>query len=1531
MNAKRVLAIVLLAVWFRAAAWPDESVVRAFNEDEPGVKEGARPYEMDWANRTAPDQPALVDFEDLTGWQVRCADGAEAQLFRSKEEKLFGHYTGKALYHGTSAASRFVLEPPAPIAIPEPFTGVDLWVRGNNWGWVDPPTTARVGVRVLIGDAKGESYRIDLGVVDFDYWFLMHATCVSPDGKTRLYEPVGTPNDGIIDFPAHFTGIEINGCSSREPAKLFFDALSFYTIQYPPLTFEPVPDELPWPTTPDTILPSCKRDVTIRAMSGIASGIWSAEASDGVDTVRYIYAPGDGTLGDVLVEMNGQRFQPCRKGGIVFQAGNREVRIGDAGVQVSLMEKRDEGDGCVAVWRATVDGQTFDYRYAFRVRGKSLIVDVSADTGDAVQLDIGLARGLSSPKTVFFPYLTYGDDWPKVVCATGDGGSLFLLSLIDYYHSEASELFGAPRVHDAGSVEYAGGAVYRPTTAGVRNPMRERIFINVGRDVHEVLPNIPNPDSDTREVAREYLWRNIGHAFQNEMLLKYKGHGIEKFIACHHEVGWREGGESFTLRDRPAPSIGDEKLAEYAAFVRSLGYRFGTYTNYTDFAPVNANWNADDVCLHSDGSWQRAWPRCYALKPLRAAEKEAIYAPRINARYGTTAQYCDVHTAYTPWGRTDYDARTPGAGKFRTQFDAYARLLHNESGAHKGPVFSEGNYHWFYAGIVDGNYATIVPYGRGWEFPPLADFDLLKMHTKLTDFGMGMPLMYYGNGGEWTKDRSRTSPFFDRFVAATIAFGHIGFLADEWGFDGTLKSYYLLQALQQRYVAVPVKTIRYFDGKELADTSAAIAGDAHKRGQIRTEYENGLVTWCNLSFKDDWPVEVNGVAYTLPPGGFAAFKPDDILAYSATRNGQRHELVWCRDYLYLDTRGALVRTPVLTARGTLAVKPDGAQAWWIIPATTCDEATIARAWLDTGGDVRFSASACTLDGTAVGPATVLEGMDTVTVVSSTESSVMKYRLTAETADASVFSELRLASRTVLTTNSVPATVAVRLPVDADPTPLAVTWTCGRPGAAPFKTGTADLVRSGDRQSATATIDLPMPAEAPLHERCWYSFQPAWLGADAARWADAIPLPAFDITLPAGEFILEARKPFDMGANAISHLPGPVTATFRLEAGGLLPKPLGRQVFVKPEAVQPLIWRLHMPDDPCAAKLRMTADAAGHSVECVRHLQMRPATWTVAELTRLPMARGMGLRGTGEVPYDSAATGALVDIARDGLAGETHPTVFMHPPYKTGVGYASALFDNIALPEGRPMLKFAMGFRAGSTTRDGCVFKVTVTDQGKETEVFSEQYATVNQWASRSVDLSAHAGKTISIKLVSDVGPKDDSYSDWAMWGSPRIVMAEPAWKIELRTEESSPAFGPSPKPLARLTQENLANIRAAHISIETAGVNGGPYASPVFFNGIPIGTTPESASDTDWQAATMTLPANALATITGYNTLIVKNPGGDFMKVRNICLYFELADGRQGASLVDRGPYCTANTWPFAEGTSVTLGEDLPEIVLWIP
>ncbi|MCX7014794.1 MAG: hypothetical protein NTW86_19975 [Candidatus Sumerlaeota bacterium] len=959
------------------------AVRQASNDDEPGAKVGERPYELDWAQRQAPDHPPLLGFDDLSGWRTAGFDGAEAQLYRSRQQWCFARYSAEAVYSGVSDKSRFVIAPPQPIPIPGEFTAVDLWVRGNNWVFAKTPATPPVTIVVLILDAYSREWKVPLGLVNFDYWFQMHANI---------------PNARAIALPASFAGIQVSGCSAAKPARLFFDALSFYGIQYPSLQFAPIPTKLPWPTTPDTIRPTCKE--TVKTDSEQAPGEWAWTAVDSRDSIRWRYHPGDGSLSDLTVEIGGRAFQPCWTGGLAFPVPGGEAKPGVNGLRANLMGTHLEGgDTLVAQWSLRAGSLALPYRYVIDLKGKSLVVDISTNQGVASRLDIGQAKGLRDAKAIVVPYLTYYDGGPKIVCSRA-GKPIFLSALLDWYNSDASQWFGLPAKTGVEGVAYNGGATYLPSTAGRRNPVRERLFLTASGDVQEVLPNIPNPPCDTGPIARECVYRNIGFLYQNKLLTQYKALGIDKFIVCHHGIGWQALGESFTLRDRPAPSIGQERMAAYGAFVRGLGYRFGTYTNYVDYAPVNGNWRQDDVALAPSGQWQRAWPRCYTLKPLRAVEYEALYAPRIHQLYGTTAQYLDVHTAFPPWIKTDYDARIPGAAMFRTTFNAYARLLWNESPAHDGPVISEGGAHWLYAGIVDGNYGQFgrtPPFPAPFAVPHFIDFDLLKMHPKMTDVGMGMPVMYYGKTGDWTSDHKRLSPFSDRFLAATIAFGHIGFLTEEWEIGGTLKSYYLLQALQQRYAMIPVEDIRYFNGQALVDSSTALATDAYLRQQIYVRYAGGLETWTNLSFDDEWTVTVDGRDYRLPPSGFVARKPGDILEYSAEIDGARHDLVDCDAYLYLDSRDHPAHTKNLAVDGIVAVKREGANAWRMIPAGWCDAATISKQWLRGDPTARFSAQGYDVDGKAVGPAQVSETPSAVTVKPLADPTVVNYRLEAKSA------------------------------------------------------------------------------------------------------------------------------------------------------------------------------------------------------------------------------------------------------------------------------------------------------------------------------------------------------------------------------------------------------------------------------------------------------------------------------------------------------------------------------------------------------
>lgn len=1517
--------IILLLTWIGAIqAWCEVTAIPASNEDEPGAASGARPYEMVWANRNTPEHAPLTDFEDLAGWSVLCRAGAEAQLYRSRQEPLFGDYAAKVVYSGKHAASNFLIQPPAPIPIPGSFTGVNLWVRGNNWGWVNPPATARVGIFAHVVDARAQEYRIDLGVVDFDYWSVMHRTCVTPQGTVR-YEALGEGNDGRIDFPACFTGIEICGCSSKEPARLYFDALQFYTIEYAPLTFKPIPENLPWPTTPDTILPACKRPVTVETREENGQWVWTSK--DDAETIRYVYAPADGTLGDLRVEMNEKAFQPCWQGGILFAMNGKTLRPGAEGVTAQCLGVKMENGVCIAPWKIALGDASAEYEYRLEGKGKSMMISIAAAGTDATQLDIGLAKGLPKAKTVFFPYLTYGEDWPRVVCDP-EGKPTFLLSVLDYYRSDASQLFGRPRLPVSDAVEYTGGALYLPKTDGQRNPLRERLFVTVSGDIQEVLPSIPNPDCDTGKTAREYLWRNIGQAFQNELLSRYKAYGIDKFIACHHEVGWRAGGESFTLRDRPAPDIGDGPLQEYSAFVRGLGYRFGTYTNYVDFAPVNANWSEDLICLDSDAEWQRAWPRTYALKPLFGAEKEAEYAPRIHERYGTTAQYCDVHTAYTPWGRTDYDARTPGAGMFRTQFNAFARLLWNESGAHEGPVFSEGNYQWFYAGIVDGNYATIVPYGRGSELDPLVDFDLLKMHPKMTDFGMGMPLMYFGEGGEWTQDESRLSPWFDRFHAATVAFGHIGYLTENWGFDGTLKSYYMLQALQQRYTQVPVSRIGYFNGTEVLDSSAAVASDAQKRRQVYVEYENGLRVWTNLSTNDSWNVTLNDRPYLLPPAAFLAYRENDVLAYSATVSGKRQDVVECADYLYLDTRDALLRTEKLVTRGAVAVKTEGDGTWWIIPATKCEAVSVALDWLHADSGSVFRAVGYDLGGQPLLETEVRLGADMVTVVVLNDPKVIKHRLILQPERVSKWTAaLPRSSAVIGSTLQVPITIEDVGSCAETATPVHCRMVEANGDCEFLEAGMT--TRMGTTNAVQAIVPVAIAEKTSPDSRVWAQWMMECAGPPmlAAHWIDVTAVPAFEVSLDVPQTPVRAGETIRLGADITSHLDASVNAVARLTLVGITGAPAEQTLLATPESKYRLEWPLNDFAMPSITSINLRVKAAGSIVEIERYLSVQPTKWIVSDLVHAPYTSGQCLRGSSELPYDHLRTGALVYATQANVGGEMLDALHTHPPYIGGVGYVFLKFDTV-LPPGNPRLDFAMGFIEGSTTQDGCVFKVVIIDGDQETEVFSESYSVLESWAHRSVNLSPYAAKNVTIKLVTDVGLADSSHSDWALWGAPRVVMEDGVFSAQLLEKDPSAQHNPAPSPLIGLTPEDCKHIRRAWITLEGAGVEQGEFTSYLYVNGQNAGPLPALGGGADWKSGEVALGPAILRSLGLVNWLQVKNPGRDYMKIRSVCLGFELEDGRQGSTDVALGPYCSAADWLYAEGKSVKLGQDLPMIFL---
>ena len=883
---------------------------------------GKRPYELDWAGRGEDHCPPLVNFEDLAGWRVECKQ-AEAKFERTREQQIWGAHVGKLTYRGAGTSPEVRVLPPAPIAINQPFDAVTLWCYGNNWGWGVDPSTPRVNVTALFEDAAGKDFSVYLYIVDWKEWYLLHRR-LAPEQIER------------VKPGAKFKGLLITGGKNKEDRTLYFDNLAVFTEQFPPLRFEPRPQRgiamfpgqsagantgpgtLPFPTREQTILPPnlvAQFTNTVRAAGN--EYILTYQGVDG--RLSYHLKPESGTWSDFVAEgafahnpgtSASFHLRPCVDGGVYLQTSQGSALSEKA----EHLGSRQNGDTVESRWRLSARGTSAEVTYVYRLWNKSLVIDVLAPGGNVAEVRFGRAAnaGLENPRLVTNPFYPAEGGRPAVVVSGTPEAPLFLTGNVDWYFSNGSILWAVNSVSTNG-VTYNGGTRYIPLTNGKRIDCFERFFVTLSPRYEEVLPEIPNPASPWKHVTGTRLWRAHG-ASNREQDARYwtevHRYGMTQMIVTDHETMWRDEGESFTFRTKAAPGKGgDQNARDYSRLMQDkLGFVYGPYNNYTDFAPVNEFWSLDLIARDPQNQLQHAWMRCYAPKPARAIEYCARLAPQIQEKFHFSTAYCDVHTAVAPWHRTDYDPRVPGAGSFAAVYYSYGEIMLHQKKAWQGPVYSEGNFHCFYMGLTDGNYGQDQNY-RPAENPWLVDFDLRRMHDLGCNFGMGNPDMFYANAPQPRRTREERDAEIDRFLAATVAFGHPGFLVMEGGFGNAMRSYYMLQQLHSRYCLTNAAEIRYSaaDG-QLLDTSRAVASGAYQRSQVVTRYADGTVTAANGSRTERLRCEAFGRQIDLPPNGYCGWTADGAIeVLSGDPGGRRCDYAVTPAYLYVDGRGQFAR------------------------------------------------------------------------------------------------------------------------------------------------------------------------------------------------------------------------------------------------------------------------------------------------------------------------------------------------------------------------------------------------------------------------------------------------------------------------------------------------------------------------------------------------------------------------------------------------------------------------------------------------
>lgn len=619
--------------------------------------------------------------------------------------------------------------------------------------------------------------------------------------------------------------------------------------------------------------------------------------------VVFTFTPAMGTLDDFTAQLGkGRPFQPAI-GGSATVARKRENLTEEIPARGGrAAEVRREGDTLNVVWDYDLPDQPLRIVWSYRMQGKALVVSARCDQPVISRFSLGNSAA-PLRRTLNVPYL------PGVVNYLPVEGA-FVCRYLDWTQSHASE---CPQ----------GEASYHFTTASNRNALVETGYIAVSPDVGEVLPNIPHPASPFRGALGPRVMLDIwGHsegtfAGDARKLRELKDLGVDHLAIIQH--AWQHFGYDVKLPDHlPANAAlgGDEGMKLFGQAANECGYLWALHENYIDLYPDAPSYDATARVLKADGSPSLGWfnegtkVQAFGIKATRMIGFAKQNSPAAHARYGTTAAYLDVHTCVPPWNQLDHDATQPQAAMLSLRVQREPELFQFERDTHGGPLFGEGANHFYWAGRCDGVEAQ-VPGGE--DHAPFLDLDLLKLHPRMVNHGMGYYERWYRRGYELTWGVDAGSPrSLDQYRAQEIAYGHAGFIGNPLPdrVQYVWREHNLMHPIQHLYGTARPTEIRYeVQGRYVTGSAALVAGDTSRQ---RIRYDSGLIVWVNWR-KEPWrimPKETRSPnssfsilhsSFELPQWGFLALGPETEVA-TALHDGRLGDYAECPEFIFADAR-----------------------------------------------------------------------------------------------------------------------------------------------------------------------------------------------------------------------------------------------------------------------------------------------------------------------------------------------------------------------------------------------------------------------------------------------------------------------------------------------------------------------------------------------------------------------------------------------------------------------------------------------------
>ncbi len=559
--------------------------------------------------------------------------------------------------------------------------------------------------------------------------------------------------------------------------------------------------------------------------------------------------------------------------------------------------------------------------YTFSVKGKSLIVHAQSDaqSGDGYSgFTSGYCAGLSS---YFYKKCIYAED----VSVTVANNSFFLSAYPDKARSNATLIDNFPSSASSGTV-HGLTMKYELNSAGERNPLDEHLYITVSDRFLDCVYLNNAEKSPYRDMLDKYViydsWETSTTYSQRRMydqiLCK---NGLRDVMLIDHR--WqRDGLDISNPAFYPASLMhgSEEEFKQYVSAVKDMGWLCALHEDYWFIYPSVSNqyWNVENVedyvAQLADGTLRLGWQdTSYANRSDMMAYYASIESQLIMDNYAPTAAFTDVNGGVEPniLNHVTYNASSGVSRTLAQVIDDNISLFHTMKDIYRAPLSSEGaqgerSNGSLYAGHVDALEREITGCHDNCEI--MVDYELRYIRPLMANQGMGYPERFQTGIAP-----ANTNLYdFDKYNAATIAYGHTGFIGVQHSasINEQINTYYMFRALQEQYLdtSAEVEEITYYDlnGFEYTLDEAVIAKYDFNWSRLYIRYSNGLEIYLNFS-PNRWNVTLNGHAYQLDQNAWAAENPAlGFVEYSCMVNGVRADYVDCALYTYANPRYSTV-------------------------------------------------------------------------------------------------------------------------------------------------------------------------------------------------------------------------------------------------------------------------------------------------------------------------------------------------------------------------------------------------------------------------------------------------------------------------------------------------------------------------------------------------------------------------------------------------------------------------------------------------